>query len=72
MFDHVVGAESYRYINELVLYTSICTIFFTIGGLISSYRFSYNEVLTPNEYTSKLYKIFFHDSDLFRYDSAFI
>lgn len=56
MFDHVVGAESYRYINELVLYTSICTIFFTIGGLISSYRFSYNEVLTPNEYTSKLYK----------------
>ena len=54
MFDHLVGTESYRYINELVLYSSVCTIFFAIGGMISSYRFIDSETLTPNEYILKL------------------
>ena len=66
IFDQIFGLEHYKFINELVLYSSISTILFALGGLTCSLRFTDETNISPNEYIANLKsnkdssKIFFY------------
>ena len=45
MFDNIVGTVEYKFINELVLYSIISTIFLSLGG----FAFSYKYKITPTQ-----------------------
>lgn len=54
MFDNIVGTVEYKFINELVLYSIISTIFLSLGGFAFSYKYKDNtNPIAPNIYIEK-------------------